>query len=429
MKAKLYSLCTLLLFLSTFSLRAEAFFSGYAGIKSDIYSNPDSDDGDFDPMLCVQSYFAGQLNLSRSFLVRGEFSVQTEDIFSSGVFNNTEAIFCINELSATYVKPFLGNTQYISGFFGTFEPIGSDVFLQRQFGMKPITSLLTESWLGLRGAYIYPFYGVGASYVIHFDQKPIASGVYIYKNHADNDDDDDQINFDWRFAMTSSYLTVDFAAGIGFPLSHKYNGSDVILLIDTVYMHTGLEVLLGNRYRNSFFAQVGFEQMPLKSSDDSNTLKDSEMYLLLEPRFTAKDCKIHLSFFNFPDSLLDEGNSDIAVKKLIFIEDNLGINLAIFTDNLYIRNKTIIFGLHTTLSFPDKYLFDLKIKSLDDVKSLFGIGDDDSSTEYNVKISPFLTMPIMSGDLHVMLQANITDIKDDGWEKAVKLNIGYKAQL
>lgn len=413
-----------------FPCGAETFFSGYAGAKSDIYSNPAATDDDFDTQLQVQAYFAGQLNMTRSFLVRGEFSVQTEDIFSSGVFNDTEAVFCINEVSATYIKPFLGNTQYISAFFGTFEPIGSDVFLQRQFGMQPITSLLTESWLGLRGSYIYPFYGAGASYVIHFDRQPIASGFYLYKNHADNDENDDQINLDWRFATSKSWLTFDFATGIGMPLSRTYNNDDVILLINTVYLHTGLELLLGNRYRQSLFLQAGFEQVPLKSSDDKNELKDSEVYLLFEPRFTAKDCKIHLTFFNFPESLVEAGSHEnVDTRKLIFIEDSLGLNLAIFTDNLYVKNKNISFGLHTTLSLPDRYLFDLNIKSLDELKSLLGTDTDDAGDDFNVKISPFLSLPVMTGTLHMMFQANITDIKDDGWQKAVKLNIGYKSQL
>ena len=64
----------------------------------------------------------------------------------------------------------------------------------------------------------------------------------------------------------------------------------------------------------------------------------------------------------------------------------------------------------------EKYLFDIK----EDFTSLI---DD-----YNVKISPFLTVPIMSGDLHMMFQATVSDFKS-GWEKAIKCNIGYKAQL
>ena len=239
-----------------------------------------------------------------------------------------------------------------------------------------------------------------------------------------------QLNFDWRFATTCPWLTIDFATGFGTPLSKKYGDKDVLLLVDTVYLHTGLEVLLGNRYRQSLFLQAGFEQVPIKSNDEENKLKDSEMYLLVEPRFTAKKCRIHLSFFNFPDSLLKGSDYDlIPNRKLIFIEDNLGLNLNIFSDTLPIKNKNITFGLHTTLSFPGKYLFDLKIKNLDDVKSLLGTEDDDSSNDYNVKIAPYLTIPVMGGTLHCMFQANITDIKDDGWEQAVKLNLGYKAQL
>lgn len=421
MKFKILFLSIILL-IPCFKLSAELFFNGYTGAKGDFYSDPstaDTKDG-FDPLLEIQAYFAGQLNISKKLLVRSEFSIQSQDIFKSGLFNDTVAKFCINELSSTYVKPFLGNTQYISAFFGTFEPIGSDVFLQRQFGMKPITSLLTESWLGLRGSYIYPFYGAGASYILHLDSWPIAAGVYLYKNHAENEDDDDQINIDWRFATTTKYLTIDFAAGIGAPLSKKYNNDDVILLIDTLYLHTGLEVLVGNRYGQSLFLQAGFEQLAVRSKkEEENTIKDNEIYLLFEPRFATKNCNVHVSLFNFPSRLL-ESSEDWPNKKLIFIEDSLGLNLAIFTDNFFIKNRNASFGVHTTLSFEDKYLYDLKITSKEDVEAL--------TDDFNVKVSPFLTLPVMSGTLHLMLQATITEMKS-GWEHAVKCNIGYKAQL
>ena len=185
MKLKIFFIFNALVLFFLVHIPAEIFFNGYIGAKVDIAkvetdesaSKSEQEAQEREDGLGIQTFFTGQLNLSKSLMLRGEFSIQSDDIFDTGLFNYTEAIFCINELSATYVKPFLGNTQYISGFFGTFEPIGSDVFLQRQFGMKPITSLLTESWLGLRGSYIYPFYGAGASYILHLDSWPIAKCV------------------------------------------------------------------------------------------------------------------------------------------------------------------------------------------------------------------------------------------------------------
>ena len=424
MKQKTYFFLWCCFFCCTSLIHTEIFFSGFTGAKGDFYSDPQTkDEKGFDPLLEVQAYFSGQLNISKKFMVRGEFSVQSEDIFGSGIFNDTEALFCINELSATYVKPFLGNTQYISAFFGTFEPIGSDVFLQRQFGMRPITSLTTESWLGLRGSYIYPFYGAGVAYILHFDKWPVASGFYLYKNHAQNEDDDDQINIDWRFAAAMPYLALDFAAGIGAPLSKHHDDDDVILLIDTLYLHSGVGMLLGNRYAHSLFVQAGFEQVALRSRKEESKLKDNDIYLLFEPRFTLKACKIHLTFFNFPASLF-KATDGWSSKKLIFIEDSLGINVTVFTDSLYIKNWDVSFGIATTLSFPDHYLFDLKKPN-----ELFENDEVDSSKNFNVKLSPFLTLPILSGELHMMLQANITDFRTEGWENAIKLNIGYKSQL
>ena len=119
-----------------------AAFSGYAGIKGDITSNEASEK--FDPIMNMKAYFAGELDFSPQFLVRAEFSIQTADVLDTGLFEETDAVFCIDEFSATYIKPFLGITQYISAFIGTFEPIGTDVFLQRHFGIQPITSMITE---------------------------------------------------------------------------------------------------------------------------------------------------------------------------------------------------------------------------------------------------------------------------------------------
>ena len=68
----------------------------------------------------MKAYFAGELDFSPQFLVRAEFSIQTADVLDTGLFEETDAVFCIDEFSATYIKPFLGITQYISAFIGVF---------------------------------------------------------------------------------------------------------------------------------------------------------------------------------------------------------------------------------------------------------------------------------------------------------------------
>lgn len=389
------------------SLYASPFFSGFAGIKDDITS--DSDSSSYDPEMTAQAFFACQLDFTKNLLVRTELSVQTEDILASGLFKDTDAVFCIDELSMTYRKQIFNTSQYFSIFLGTYEPIGSDVFLQRQFGIKPISSRITENWLGLNGSVVYPFYGIGGSYIIHFDAAPIASGLYLYEN-KENDDDDSELNIDFRIASVTPYCTVDFAAGLGAPLQTKDGDTDVILLINTLYLHTGINMLIGNIYTSSLFIQGGFANLPIRASESENKLESKDVYLIVEPRIVTREFQAHLTMFSFPQETAD---------KMLFIDDTFGFNLNLFTDNLYIKNTNITFGFNTTLSFPDKNFLDLK-----DKLALF---DDDG---YDVRVSPYISFPVMSGTIHLMLQATLTDFtRNDSWTSGLKFNIGYKAQI
>lgn len=399
--------CASACFCAVQNMYAAPFFSGYAGIKDDVTSDPDS--SSFDPVMTAQAFFAGQIAFSPNFLVRTELSVQTADILKAGLFKDTDATFCIDELSLTYRHQLLNTSQYFSLFLGTYEPIGSDLFLQRQFGIKPISSHITESWLGLHGSVVYPFYGAGGSYVIHFDKAPIASGIYIYENH-ENDNDDAEMNVDFRIASVMQYFTVDFAAGLGAPLETKNGDANVILLINTLYLHTGINMLIGNSYTSSLFLQGGFANLPVRAEDTSTKLDSSDIYLIAEPRLVTRQFQAHLTMFSFPQETAD---------KLVFIDDTFGFNLALFTDNLYVRNTNVTFGFNTTLSFPGKNFLDLS-----DKLALF---DNDG---YNVRVSPYVALPVMTGTLHLMLQATITDfIRGESWPSALEFNIGYKAQL
>lgn len=384
-----------------------ATFSGFSGLKGDITPNPDYET--FKPEMRLSAFFSGQLDFSPSFLIRTELSIQSGDIIETKLFQETDATFCIDELSATYIKPFLGITQYFSFFLGNFEPIGSDVFLQRQFGIKPITSMLTESWLGLRGSTVFPFYGVGGSYIVHINSRPIATGASVYINTS-NSKKINQLNMDLRFASVLPYFTVDVAAGFGAPLGSKNGTEDVILLIDELYLHAGIDLLAGSKYSASVFVQAGFENLPLKPGAEKTSIDSNEIYLLVEPRLYTKLFQTHLTFFSLPER---------SVEKLSFIEKThtLGLNLSIFTDKLYIKNKDYTFGINTTLSFADKDFFDLKSPL-----TLF-------KEEFAVKVSPFVSMPVMGGELKCMFQTKVNGFKDGNWQDCLALNIGYKAQL
>ena len=390
-------------------------FSGYVGAKGDFYADPEKDH--FDPALALQGYFGGQLNITPSFLLRAEFSVQTDDITKDGPFsdNGISSHFFIDELSATYIKPFHGITQYFSLFLGTFEPIGNDIFLQRHFGIAPISSLITQSWLGLRGSTSYPFYGVGGSYIVHSNERPIATGAYLYVND-ENWEEKNQLNLDWRFATIFSYFTLDFALGLGVPMGHKQGDEDVIVLIDSLYLHSGINLMVGNKYSNSLFLQTGFSNLQLKAGNTRYEIAAKDLYLLFEPRFVLKQFQVHVTMFSVPEK---------TAEKLLFITDTFGFNVSVLTDSLYVKDKNITFGMHATWSFgadengDKRYITDLK-----DFADL--VTDTD---HFSVKITPFVEFPLANGALHTMLQATVTNMTADSWQDHFKVSVGYKGRL
>ena len=96
MNKKYTSLLAALIFIST-GLFAATSFSGYAGGKLNYAANPQSKE--FDPDLKLQAFFAGQFSFSQNSWAHLEFSVDTEDLLTESIFENTKANFQIDELS------------------------------------------------------------------------------------------------------------------------------------------------------------------------------------------------------------------------------------------------------------------------------------------------------------------------------------------
>lgn len=342
---------------------AEIAFSGFAGAKADFYS---SDTSDFDPALNFQSFFSGQLSFNKNVILNAEFSLQTEDIIENSFYEEVQSNFKIDELSLILRQQFLSVTNYISAFAGTYEPIGSDIFLRRQFGIPAIASKITESWLGLAGSIIYPMFGVGGAEIIHFNTVPLATGVYIYVNHEL--EDSYVINADYRFAGHFRYFTFDLSGGVGLPLIDDSDNS--YFRIDTVYGRAGANILIGNTYTTSLFIQAGISEIKIKKKNNKLDFNEDSAYLLFEPRFRGKKLQAHITLFNIPQN---------SVNDFIFINDTVGANLNIFTDTIVVKNKTMTFGINSALSFPDKNINDL-------ISEPDKIMDD-----YNINIAPYFT--------------------------------------
>lgn len=202
------------------------------------------------------------------------------------------------------------------------------------------------------------------------------------------------------------------AGGIGAPLkSEDSNGEESFLVIDELYLHGGLEMLIGNIYSGAIFTEAGIQNVKYTKIDGGGLdFSADNVFLIVEPRLVFNHAKLCLGFFSLPQETVDS---------LFFVDDSLGINGTFYTDSIHIKNGSIETGLHLTYSWPNKNLSDLS-----------GIlsGDTDSENDEednNFKVSPFITVKTKSGELQTMLQIITTDLADK-WEQAVKINIGYK---
>lgn len=417
----------LVMFAFSTSVFAEVTFSGFAGAKADFSSSKTEK---FDPTLCVQSFFSGQFNLSENVITHAEFSLQTEDLIDNSLFKKTPATFKVDELSIIFRRQLLDATNYLSAFVGTYEPIGSDIFLRRQFGIQPIASRMTESWLGLSGSVIYPTFGVGGADVLHFNSQPLALGLYIYVNHELQDCY--SLNTDLRFAGVYRFFAFDFSGGLGMPLKQNDN-QEAFIVIDTLYGRAGINILLGNSYTTSLFMQAGISEVPFSKTEDI-AIDINNTYLLFEPRFRTKRCQINFTVFSLPQETVDGFKfvNDTAVNKytdtdsrgVIFTEerfenlhDTLGLNIDIYTDNLYISNKAFEFGINSAWTFPGKTIKDLCEKPADLLQ------------DYHILVAPYVATKFYNGEIHGMLQTRITDIIENEIGSAFTLNIGFKTQF
>lgn len=386
------------------SLFAEPAFSGYSGGKLNYASNPESTES-YDPDLTLQAFFQGQFNFSQNLWGRLEFSIDTGDFLSKELFHETDASFKIDELSLTLKSRSDSDANYFSIFMGTYDPIGSDVFLQRYFGIQPIASKITESWLGLAGSILYPHFGIGIADVKRLLNAPITLGGYAYFNHEDNLYY--VFNTDLRFACVYRYFTFDLAGGIGIPLSNNNQGQEVIAAIEKVYWHAGTTMLFGNNYTQSLFIQAGLFNVPFTKRNGTEVSPD-DIYLLFEPRFLLDSAHVNLTVFSLPQD---------TVEQLIFVDDSLGVNLNIYGDTFSIGANRFTLGTNFSLSFTGKTFLDV-IKPMELIKG-----------EYNITMTPYVSTNFLSGELHTQVSVKFMKFGTARWYDAFTADIGYTAKF
>lgn len=399
MKQIKYSILSILILFTILTPAWTAtFFSGYAGGKFDYAGDPTAEN--YSPDLKLQAFFSGQLNFSKNIWSHIEFSLDTQNLISESIFHETDSKFQIDELSIIFRNQGDASTKYFSTFMGTYDPIGSDIFLQRYFGLEPISSKITDSWLGLAGSILYPHFGVGVSEVTKMNNQPLAGGFYLYMNHEN--DNYYVFNGDIRGACTYRYFTADIAGGIGIPFidsDPQYQGA-----WQETNMHFGTTLLLGNNYTTSLFIQAGIYNLT-SSKITGNSINPSETYLLIEPRFIFGNTRFDLSIFSLPQDTVD---------KFIYIHDTFGADASLYTNSLTIGSKKFSFGTHVSFTLPKKSFADLF-----DFDTLMDEG-------FNVNVSPFVSTKLFSGELQTLIQIQSMKFTEDIWGNAISMDIGYK---
>ncbi|MBO7583518.1 MAG: hypothetical protein J6T20_06980 [Treponema sp.] len=388
----------------TAGLFAQAAFSGYSGGKIN-YATNEAQTQEYDPDLTLQAFFQGQFNFSQNMWGRLEFSLDTADFISSELFHETMAAFKIDELSLTFKSNSDSDANYFSVFMGIYDPIGSDVFLQRYFGIQPIASKITESWLGIAGSVLYPHFGIGIADVKRLMSAPITLGGYAYINHED--DLHYVFNTDFRFACVYRYFTFDFAGGVGLPISDNNKGQEAIAVIDKVLLHAGTTMLIGNNYTQGLFIQAGLFNIPV-TKRNAITLSPDDIYLLIEPRLLLENAHVNLSFFSLPQDTVDQ---------LIFVDDTLGVNLNIYGDSFSLGANRFTLGTNFSLSFTDKTFLDLA-KPLELIKG-----------DYNITMTPYMSTNFLNGELHTQFSIKFMKFVNARWYDAFTADIGYTAHF
>jgi hypothetical protein len=404
--------------LSSFSLFAleKPYYNGYTGFLAEIKDDCDSCSK---PSCMGESFFAGQLDFGGQLFLRGEFYVQAEDIqrfnYSDNFSRSDNAYFRLEELSATYKLASVGASHYLSAYMGNFEPIGSDLFLQRQFGISPIHSSFTESYHGIAGAVYFPLYARGIGYTVH-PESDTAFSLNLYQNRASKDESlSDVLNLDFRAAALLGSATIDFSTGLSCP-KNESGDTEYIVAIKEIYLHGGLNLLVGNKNTTSLYLNCGINRFALRKTgddddDDSSGDLIRNIYGILEARASGKYISFDTSGFIFQkESAVDMIFLRDIVDRNDGLEYLIGGNINAYTDRLYLASTKLTAGVHTTLT----------VSKIDP--------DGDNSRQIDVRISPYGKMDLFGGNLNVALSINPVNLIKEISE-SYSVSVGFKTNF
>lgn len=377
--AAIFAACSYLSAAPSFS----GSIGGSAGGDLNVPLNGDKAQG----TIPLAAYAAAQVNLTNWAIARGEIAAWASNLAFNDIFADSDANVRLNELSLVLQRRAFTATNYFSVFLGAYEPIGSDAFLMRHFGIEPISSRLAKSYTSLAGSPIRDSKGAGASYIVNFDKAPIATGASFY--FSKNKDNDWAINLDARFALATNLATLDFLVGVGSPLQDTYKNKDVVLVIDTITLHGGINFLAGSKYTHGLLIQAGLEDIVVKGSNGSGFNGD-EIRFLFEPRLMFNTFNFTLTAYSF---------SEKSVKELAYLRDPLGACFTFYKDNIEGKRGDISVGIHS--------IFSLKGITISDIVQSKNLGN----AIYNAYITPYIEIPLSGiASIETIAQVGVLDL-------------------
>ncbi|NLM00145.1 MAG: hypothetical protein GX220_01645 [Treponema sp.] len=412
----------ILIFIIYTPLFSVPFFNGSVGGSLNFFS----DKTDFKPITTMNAFLAGQVDFSDSLVFRVGFNFDTENIFGDNFLKQAPALFNLDEVSFNYHGNMGALSHYVTAFLGSPEPIGSPLFFQRYFGVPDFSSKFLFTQKGSFSNEIYPISGIGANYMLK--AKNLSGGIYFYYNKISVDENalqrlpkpnlgtpidgsesdpgiqpssadavaaNTSLNFDLRFTASGTSSHIDIGAGFSFPFDNAdSSGEDVILIIRKANFHCGLNAFIGSTFMTNLTFQAGITHLEINPDEDEQVLALDDIYCFIEPRFVTKNLSFAFAMFNIP--------SEVS-KQLYYIENPLGINVSIYSNNFAINNKKAEIGGHITISLPETKL-------------------DLDFSEIELQISPFFTLELGDGQFDAALKMNILNFTSF---KNALMNIGF----
>lgn len=381
---------------------ADVNFSGMAGGSTGV-SGITGDNPDF--TIPFNAFAAAQLNLGSWGIFRANLGLASKNLIGGNLFTGQDATLKMNEVSLVLTKSGNAIKNYFGFYFGTYEVVGQDEFLQRQFGIEPFTSMVTRNATTLStGIPLYDNYGTGFSYIMNFADAPGVLGFNFYINETSAKIF--KINLDIRTAWITKLLTIDLCGGLGVPIQNQGTETEILLLIDTLYAHGGVSLLLGNRYTHSLFIQAGIQNLELiKGSSPSSFEGIDDLSLLVEARIYSKEFKTRVTAY----SLHKE-----TIKDMFYLQDTLGVVLSLYSDTIPVKNNNMTMGTYIIGSLSDQ--------SLADVISTTAFA---TIPKINVYLTPFVSIPVADGEMELMGQLGGLDIVNN-LHFSFQAKIGYK---